>query len=236
MSSNNAQAALPVLGPWQKKQAAMLHYYSSVEYLKPLYQMVTSLIDNVADPAIELAAIQGRDAGLISKQWGNRDTAQNWSNNAWPFLKDLQASLAGDIAARLNGEYCMTSVMDKLRGIAEYSTAWATSQEKARFNQEMELISDYSIPHDKTCREYHNAWTDSSFTSYYLEFSSTQIQIPKFRIRNDVTACTGEIPPLTGVYIAHGDPNATLQFVWVTGRGAELRPANTFNKIGLAAL
>lgn len=214
----------------------MLYHYSSVEYLQPLYEMVTSLINNTIDPAIDLATTQNRDAHLKNRRWGTRDTVQNWSNNAWPFLQDLQISLAQDVAARKNKEFSITSVMDKFRGIAEYSTAWATPHEKARLERELEKISDYAIPHDKTCREYHNAWNDSSFTSYYLEFSLMHSIIPKLRLRNDVTAFTGEIPHVTGVYIAHDDPHATLQFAWAEGRGAVLRPANTFNTLGLEAL
>lgn len=228
--------ALPWLGAWQKKQAAMLYHYSSVEYLHNIYEMVTSVINNIVDPAIDLATTQNRDTHLKNKRWGTRDTVQNWSNNAWPLLKDLQISLAQDVAARRRQEFSITSVMDKFRGIAEYSTAWATPHEKARFERELEKISDYAIPHDKTCREYHNAWNDASFTSYYLEFSVTHSTIPKLRLRNDVTAFTGEIPHVTGVYIAHDDPHATLQFAWAEGRGAVLRPANTFNTLGLEAL
>lgn len=114
---NSSEHDVPTLGPWQKKQAAMLYYYASGAYLKPLHAMVTNLIDNVADPMLDLAKSQGRDAQLISERWGKRHISQNWSNNAWPFLKDLQVSLARDLAALNRGEYRVTAVNNALRGM-----------------------------------------------------------------------------------------------------------------------
>lgn len=226
----------PVLRPWQKMQAAMLYHYASLAYLTPLHDMVNNLINGVADPLVDLAMKQGRDAHLANQRWGNRDTAKNWSNNAWPFLKDLQASLAKDVVQRATGEYSITAVNECLRGIAEYSMQWATIQEELAFERALAGISTYSLPHDQTLQEYHNRWKDSSFAHYFQEYSSQHLTIPQFRLRLDVSANTGELPPQTGVYIAHDDPNATLQFVWKGTRSAELRPANTFNEIGLAAL
>lgn len=224
------------LGSWQRKQAAMLYFYSSLEYLTRLQKMVSKMIDNIIDPSIELAVKERRDDRLASKKLGRRDTVENWSNNAWPFLKDLQISLLHDVIARSNGEYSTTSVMDRLRGMGEYSTVWATSAEEEKFATALANISAYSLPHDQTLEDSYNAWDDFSLTKQFQEFAADRVVIPKFRIRRDITASTGQLPPKTGVYIATDDPNATLQFVWNSGRGAQLRPANTFNDIGLAAL
>ena len=235
MQINHPQAH-PILGPWQKKQAAMLYHYSSVEYLTPLYRLISSFINNFADPTLDAAKIQGRDALVTDEKWGDRNTSNNWSNNAWPFLKELQTSLARDIATRQSGEYSITKVNECLRGIAEYSTEWATQQERQLFREGLAAISLYSLPHDKTVFEYHNRWDDATFAHYFPIFLLKNPAIPKFKVRLDITATTGEVPPETGAYIAHGDPHATLQFVWKEGRGAKLRKANTFNEIGLAAL
>src|SRR5438874_229187 len=88
------------LTSWHKAQAAMLYHYSSLDYLKGLHRLVSSLMDGVIDPLIELAKTQGRDAVLANARWGNRDTVQNWANNAWPFLSDFRQSLTEDIALR----------------------------------------------------------------------------------------------------------------------------------------
>jgi len=214
----------------------MLYYFSSVEYLQLLHKMVSDIIDNVADPALSVAKHQERDKNLINKRWGKRDTSENWSNNAWPFLKDLQRSLAQDIAMRPNGDYRKTSVNDCLRGIAEYSTDWMTPREEQKLKNTMAVISDYALPHDHTLDSYQNWWDDYEFSAYYKNFASKNALIPKFRVRHDIFAATGEVPPRTGVYLAHNDPHATLQFIWTERGGACLRAAKTFNDIGLAAL
>jgi hypothetical protein len=236
MNSKNASTTIPNLGPWQNRQAAMLYFYSSVAYLAPLHKMVSDIIDNVADPAIELAARQGRDKLLANKRWGARDTSRNWSNNAWPFLRDLQDSLAKDISDRLAGDYRKTSVSYYLRALAEYSTDWMTSQEEKNMNDTLARLSNYALPHDRTVDSSRNIWNDYLFFACFPEFAAKNPEIQTFRVRPDLSAATGELPPETGVYIAHDDPNATLQFVWREHGGAKLRPANTFNDIGLAAL
>jgi hypothetical protein len=55
-------------------------------------------------------------------------------------------------------------------------------------------------------------------------------------VRTDVTAESSKAPPRTGVYVSSDDPNAALQFAWTGGGGGKLRPASTFNEIGLDAL
>lgn len=214
----------------------MLYYFSSVEYLDPLHTMVNNILNDVADPALNLAKTQGRDQRLTSKNWGARDTSQNWSNNAWPFFKDLQKSLAQDIASRRNGEYRKTAVNDCLRGIDEYSTAWMTQQEEQKLKKIMENISDYALPHDHTLDSYQNWWDDYEFFSYFKIFAAKNPTIPKFRVRQDISISTGEVPTKTGVYLANNDPHAALQFIWTEPKGACLRAAKTFNDIGLAAL
>lgn len=74
----------------------MLYEYSSIEYLTKLIQLVNQLIVGIVDPVLTAAAAQGWDALLKSPRWRIRDTPENWANNAWPFLKELQASLAKD--------------------------------------------------------------------------------------------------------------------------------------------
>ncbi len=105
----------PHLTAWQSIQAAMLYQFSSTDYLKNLHTIVTSLVDGVVDPLLELAKVQGRDWVIENDRWGKRDTSENWENNAWPHLKDLQLSLARDIARRTFGEYEKTAVNECLR-------------------------------------------------------------------------------------------------------------------------
>ena len=66
------------LDPWRRRQAAMLYHYSSLDYLKGLHALVTNLIQGVAEPALDLARKQGRDAVLVDDRWGTRNTSANW--------------------------------------------------------------------------------------------------------------------------------------------------------------
>ncbi len=98
------------LDSWQRRQAAMLYHFSSLEYLKGLHKAISHLIDGIVDPVLNLASEQGRDGVLVDKRWGNRNTSDNWANNAWPLLKDLQAGLAKDIGLRAFEDFRITSI------------------------------------------------------------------------------------------------------------------------------
>ena len=225
------------LSDWQKKQAAMLYHYSSLEYLKYLHRMVTNLIDGIIDPLLVLAKYQDRDSIFISSRWGTRDTSENWSNFAWPFLKDYQASLAKDIANRAFEKYQKTGTNDCFRGVAEYSLRWATVAEEKCFEDIVRAISSYANKIDKTLDDYqHSRWTDFGFTLAYQEYRIDHPNIPRFQIRTDLPTESGKVPPKSGVYVSQSDPNASLQFAWTGNGGGKLRASKTFSAIGLAAL
>lgn len=225
------------LDPWRSRQAAMLYHYSSLEYLKGLYDLVSGLINGVVDPLLDLALLQQRDAVMTDQRWGNRNTSANWSNNAWPFLKDLQASLARDITMRGSGRYSFTAVNNCLRGLDEYSMDWATDAEEQMYRNALRAISRYSTPLDDTLETHmQSGWSDYEFAYYYIGFVHASPRIPRFRVRSDIVGESGKLPPQTGVYVAVDDPNAALQFAWNTDSGCPLRLATTFNDVGLAAL
>jgi hypothetical protein len=225
-----------VLTPWRKVQAAMLYHFTSTEYLCGLHKMVGDLVSGYVDPLLEAARAQGRDKVLVSEVWGERNTSSNWGNNAWPFLKDLQVSLAKDIALRTSGKYRRTSVNESLRGVAEYSTDWATPGEERLLQLALASISEYAARYDKSVDVYQNRWNDYHFAYVYPMFARVMPKTPKFQVREEFSADTGEVPKRTGVYVALDDPHASLQFVWSGTEGIKLRMANTFNEIGLAAL
>lgn len=198
--------------------------------------MVPDLVSGIVDPLLDTARTQERDKILISEVWGDRNTVRNWENNAWPFLKELQTSLARDIALRMSGKYRRTSVNESLRGVAEYSTDWATPGEERVLQLALATISEYAAKYDKSVDVYQNRWNDYHFADLYSTFAACQLKTPKFEVREEFSASTGELPVRTGVYVALDDPYATLQFVWSAPEGIKLRLANTFNEIGLAAL
>jgi hypothetical protein len=230
----------PMNGPlsnWQKIQGAMLYHYASLEYLKGLHRLVCNLANGAADPMLASAAAQDRDSVLTNPRWGTRNTSKNWSNNAWPFLKDLQASLAKDIANRAFESYRISGVNECFRGISEFSLQWATLAEEHEFDEAVKAISLYASKIDQTLDDYDaTRWEDSEFAYLYKDFVGKTTQIPRLRVRTDITGESGKKPGRTGVYVAQDDPHAALQFAWVGQGGGKLRASSTFNEIGLAAL
>lgn len=223
------------LTAWQKKQAAMLYHYSSEEYLRKLHRMVYDLVNGVVEPLLDLAKAQGRDRVLSNSVWGDRDTVENWSNNGWPILKDLQLSLAHTLARRATNHFQVSAVNESLRWIREFSMNWTTPGEERMFEMALRSISEYGSMWDRTVLDYQNSWNDYRLAYNYPAFAEANHRIPKFQVRDDSRAFTGQIPPRTGVYFSPDEPNASLQFAWAEHGGVKLRLANTFNELGLAA-
>lgn len=225
------------LTPWQRKQAAMLYYYSSLDYLTELQKRVRAFLTGTVDPVLDQAKAQNRDALLTDARWGNRNTSQNWANYGWPFLKDLQLALAKDIALRPSGVYSITTVNECLRGLENFSLDWMTPGEMQAYETAVQQINNWASPLDNTMAGPSvNKWSDYHFAYYYPSFAANLQKIPRFRIRTETIYRTGEVPHLAGVYISKDDPHAALQFAWPGNRGMELRMAKTFNDVGLAAL
>jgi hypothetical protein len=236
MNSTNVKSAFP-LTFWQQKQAAMLAYFSSLDYLITLHELVTQLINGNIEAVLDLAKLQGRDAVLVDERWGSRDTSQNWSDNAWPFLKNLQASLARDISERPHGKFKKTAVYEYFRGMDQFSLGWMTPDEEDAFDVARKNISNWAASLDLTMSDWtSNDWDDYGFAWDYPAFASRFDKIPRFRIRTDIVYPTGAIPEQTGIYISKDDPHAALQFAWSGKEGRKLRKATTFNDLGLAAL
>jgi hypothetical protein len=225
------------LTSWQKRQAATLYEFASVDHLKSYHRIVTALLDGVIDPLIETALSQNRDRFMTDARWGDRDTVANWSRHAWPFLKDLQTSLARDIVGRAFERYDITATNECLRGVEEFSMNWTTPDEEQVVQAAIRKVSDYASTIDYTLENYFGSgWNDYSLFLTFRQFCLQHPRIPKFRIRSDQTAAFGKMPPRTGVYIAQDDPNASLQFAWTGNSKGKLRKSNTFNEIGIAAL
>ena len=66
---------------WQKKQAALLYHFSSLKYLEGLRDQVIQL-RMFAEGILDTSHHEGRDLLLRCKQWGSRNTSENWENNA----------------------------------------------------------------------------------------------------------------------------------------------------------
>lgn len=227
----------PVLSPWQKKQATLLYFFSSMSYLKDVKNAVDLLL-SYSEGTLDLARREQRDLGLKNAKWGNRDTADNWANSGWPFLADFQLSLAKNIANRAVEAYTITGRNQCARGMAEYSMQWTTPDEQERFDQMLSEISNLAMNIDMTMNKSgsESQWDDYCLTMAWLNNIDQFPQIPKLRVRQDVFCETGSVPVRTGVYVSFDDPNASLQFAWTGGGGGKLLECSTLNSLGQAAL
>lgn len=226
-----------LLSPWQKKQAALLYYFSSMDYLKGLQKKLDDLMAFI-DPTVDLAKVQNRDSVLVDKRWGNRDTVENWANNAWGFLKDFQKSNLLAMAERAVESYGLSGAHFFARALSEFSMQWTTPDEEDQFNRMFEHIQSYARELDRTVDHHWRAskWTDFHFYLAWDELKKQFPQLPKFQIRMDIVGETGKMPIRTGVYVSQDDNNAGLQFAWTGNKEGRLIESSTFNDLGLQAL
>lgn len=225
------------LTSWQKKQAALLYFFASYSYLEGLYERVHQLQD-FADGILDKSRLEGRDRFLRDARWGNRDTSENWGNNAWSFLRDFGLSTMRAMADRKLQIYRITGANQCARGMAEYSMQWTTVEEQQKFDDMLESVVWYAMYIDMTMDRSHRAgrWCDFGFTVAWAKNSAHFINFPKFRIREDIVGETGKIPPKTGVYMSTDYPDGSLQFAWNGDEYGILRECSIFNNLGKNAL
>ncbi|QOL49685.1 hypothetical protein [Massilia litorea] len=224
------------LTAWQKKQAALLYYFSSLEYLVGLRDRLRAL-RSFADGILDVSRHEGRDSKLRSGQWGNRNTSENWENNAWPFLADFQRSVAENISNRVSNIFGKTAAHQCARGIAEFSMHWSTPGEQQHFDKMFAELYQYARYIDQTMDRTSSAtrWTDFGLSLAWQNHATRLSTIPKFVARPDLTAHSGQLPPRTGVYVSIDDSEATLQFAWTGSPDGKLLDGTTFNRTGRAA-
>lgn len=222
------------LALWQKKQATLLYHYASLEYLKPLRGMVSSIIEGM-DATLQLASDEGRDRLYVDEKWGMRDTSANWSTYGFPALLDLQKSVARQISNIAFEVYGITGVNNCSRTMHELSMMWATPDEEDRFEKQMEALGRYAYPIDKTMSRAPT-WDDETLYFRWQETKENFPRIPQFRLREDVLGESDKKPPRTGVYAPVDDPYGALQFAWTGDNYGQLSDCRTFNQMGLDAI
>ena len=220
------------LFPWQKRQAALLYHFASLEYLKGLKPQIDELIawtDTVLDDRSGLDAI-----GLAELNWAPSDTAANFSTHAFPALVEFQESTARDIAQRAFESYDITGAHQCARMLQEYGgqMIWATPEQAAEFKERFERIYKYASEIDYVMQRPPTL-DDSVFRNGWLAHKQLFPKLPKFKVRTDVESVTDAIPPRTGVYVPQDDPYGALQFRWTGGGYGELCECVTFSAIGL---
>lgn len=222
------------LTAYQKRQAAILYHYASLDYLKGLIPLIDATIDAFHGVA-QIAQDQGRDALFASKRWGVRDTSANADTHGTPFLSALRETTMQQIADVAFESYGQTDIRYAWGGLREVSTDWMSDAEYERYKSALDETYDYASKIDYTM-DRQVSWHDASLTQEWLEFHTRFEPLPRFRVRTDVEAVTGRKPPRTGVYVSQDDPNGSLQFAWTGGDGGWLAECSTFNEVGVDAL
>lgn len=225
------------LSLWRKKQIALLYHFTSLEYLKSLDMMVDDLM-LYADVVLSAAQRERRDELIANDRWGMRDTAENWGNYGWPFLIDFKRSLLRHIADRSSQIYHVSGANFFARGTAEMSLQWTTPAEEDQIEQKMKQISNHATYMDESLRREPQGgkWSDYGLTRTWNRYCKDFPRLPRFQLRPDVEAVTGQVPPLTGVYVPQSDPHGVPQFAWSGGDKGKLLECQTFSEVGLVAL
>lgn len=222
---------------WQKKQAMLLYYFTSIDYIKELKEKV-KLFRNVVEGTLKVSQREDRDKYLRDARWGNRNTSENWSNNGWAYIADFDLSISKQIADRAFEIYRVTDASFFGRGVSEYSLLWMSPDEQKEFEQKFSDILEHANYLDLTVDRSSDAsgWDDFEFTMTWEAYSKEFEKLPKFQVRTDICIETGQIPPRTGVYVPVDDPFGSLQFAWCGNSDGRLLDCTTFNELGEAAL
>jgi hypothetical protein len=219
-----------LLNKWQKRQAALLYHFASMDYLKGLKKLLDDFVKGVD---ITLDAAGGRDELLVSERWGVRNTVANFSTYGFAALEDFKKATNKDIAKRASESYEFTGSNQCQRLLSELSMGWSTPDEQERFEAGMQLIAQYAGWIDTTMR---HSWSDEMFATLWAERADQFERMPKFRVRTDVEGESGKMPVRTGVYVPQDDPYGSLQFAWTGNSDGRLFDCSTFNDLGMQAL
>lgn len=221
------------LGIRQKRQATLLYHWTSKAYLEGLLTLIDALMKGV-DLNLSLARAQGRDELIANAQWGVRDTVANWGSLGWPALQDFKQSTLRLLGWRSGQLYCGTGLTQCDRMLAELSPYWMTPDEKAWFDSQWKVISDYAYRLDQAVGVgTRRPLDDQNMSDQWAELAALFPQLPRFKVNTDREFASGEMPQKTGVYVPVDDPNGTLQFAWTGSDEGALGECVTLSDVGL---
>lgn len=231
------------LNLWQKHQATLIDYFSSLEYLKGLLTRIEALIAG-ADLTLDAALADGRDRFIANAQWGTRDTAANWNTYGYPALLDWKQTIQRQISLRAVEGYSTTDAQNCAGKLRELSMRWSSEEEEQKFNRSFDAAYGYASNIDRLMKRpqsandgvYHTLWNGFDLDDPLWRrpaYGELFPRLPRFRIRTDVVAESGKLPPRTGIYVPQEDPYGTLQFGWTGGKwNGSLAECITFNQLG----
>jgi hypothetical protein len=216
----------------QKRQAALLYHFSSIEFLDAIISRVRA-VAAFTDQTLDYAAKVERDKAMQAHGWAEGHLASNWSTYAHPMLNDCLRALLRQKQMRATEWYDISGVSGTLTGMSHFSMNWTLPDEEEKF---LELSRDAVGLGFKLDSTINHDWTDLDLESSWDLYKSDIPKLPKFRIRTDVEGESGKRPIRTGVYVPQDDPNGTLQFAWIGNNGGALDLCETFSELALEYL
>jgi hypothetical protein len=226
----------PALSPWQARQAAMLYRYTSLEYLQDFHLVLSQIVEGSVDPVLAAPAKHGFHNNLQTAQWGKHDAYKNSHPCPFNIFGGLHDGLARDITERKKGVYRPTRRDEELRKIEQFWWQSLTPEEEHQYKLQVALINFLAAPIDSLLRAPASGWDDHDFAKHFPSFRIDSPQIPRFRIRLDISVESARQAPRTGVYVPADDPYGLLQFAVANNESYGLKNAITFNSMGLDAL
>lgn len=222
------------LNPWHKRQAALIQHFTSLDYLKSILPRVENLIamaDAMLDERAHLDA-----AGVALANWSQTSTAIHFATHAYPALVEFREGIVRKVAMRSSEQFSPAGENQCSRMLGEYASSmiWATHEQERAFRKEAERVFQYAGGLSRFTKRPCTA-ADYVFCVLWDEGYIDKHRIPRFRVRTDVVAHTGRVPPRTGIYVPRDDPYGALQFAWTGGYG-ELGETYSLNEFGQSVL
>lgn len=217
------------LNLYQKRQAALLYYFSSMEHLDKIIGRVRALTV-FTDQTLDYAIRMERDRAMREVGWDEGNLASNWSTHAHPMLRDCLRGLLSQKSKRATEWYDISGVSGTLTGMSHFSMNWTLPEEEQKFLELSGEAIDVGVDLDSTVE---HTFTDLDMELSWEVYKHLFPKMPKFRIRSDVQGETGKRPVRTGVYVPQDDPFGTLQFAWTGNSSGTLAPCETLSELAL---
>lgn len=215
------------LNAYQKRQATLLYYFSSMEFLDIIIQSVQALT-GFTDQTLDYVARVERDKAMRQLGWSDANLSSNWSTHAHPMLRDCLQGLFEQKAKRVMEWYDIAGINGTLTGMSHFSMNWTLPEEEEKFN---ELSGEALGVGAKLDTTVNHTWTDSRMATVWDQYQHLFPRLPLFRIREDVEGESGKRPVRTGVYVPQDDPYGTLQFAWTGNSGGALAQCETLSDL-----
>jgi hypothetical protein len=107
------------LSPYQKRQATLLCYFTSMEYLDAIIESVRGL-PAFTDQTLDYALRVERDQTMRALGWKEAHLAANWSADAHPMLIDWLRGLSAEKRLRASASYDISGVSCTLTGMSHF--------------------------------------------------------------------------------------------------------------------